>query len=147
MHFGNPLSDTWIGISDEEIPAERALYFLTHRDAGGMTLFLGTTRRMTGERETKHLTYEAYLPMALSEMGRLATEARKQWPILHMVLLHRIGLVPITEISVLIGVSTPHRDAAFLANRWLIDNLKADVPIWKQETYSDGSVEWVKQKG
>ncbi|MBL7979454.1 MAG: molybdenum cofactor biosynthesis protein MoaE [Bacteroidetes Order II. Incertae sedis bacterium] len=147
MDFGTPFSDTWIGLSASAIPTERALSFLMHPDAGGTTLFLGTTRRMTEERETQHLTYEAYLPMALSEINGLATEARKQWPILHMVLLHRIGLVPISEISVLIGVSTPHRDAAFSANRWLIDNLKAKVPIWKQETYSDGSVEWVRPKG
>lgn len=135
---------TWICIQDGELDVQQASNFLTVEEAGGVDIFLGTTRRWTAGRETVLLEYECYESMALSEMERLLREAEDRWPISRACLLHRIGEVPVLETSVIVGVSTPHRDAAFAACRYLIDELKQRVPIWKRERFADGSTEWVE---
>ena len=90
------------------------------------------------------LAYDAYAPMAAKTMRELADEAAGRWPVLKVCLLHRLGEVPPPEASVVVGVACAHRAAAFEACRWLIDTLKAQVPIWKREHYADGSTEWVQ---
>ena len=85
--------------------------------------------------------------MALNQLQSLAAAARQRWPILKLALLHRIGRVPVGEPSVIIAVSTPHRADAFEACRFLIDELKKDVAIWKKEVWSDGTGTWVHPRG
>jgi molybdopterin synthase catalytic subunit len=111
--------------------------------AGAVCTFLGTVRDLTGDRKTVALRYEAYPEMALKKLGELETEARARWPIIELALVHRIGDLGPGEVSVVVAVSTPHRHQAFDACRWLIDTLKAVVPIWKRETWDDGKEEWV----
>ncbi len=82
--------------------------------------------------------------MALKEMHRLVDLAENHWPVHRTCLLHRLGKVPIAEASVLIGVATPHRPEAFKASRFLIDQLKIQVPIWKRELFSDGQEIWIQ---
>lgn len=135
---------TWVYIGDEPLDVAAASDFLRVEEAGGVDLFLGTTRRWTGDRETVLLEYECYQSMAASEMERLLDEAEKKWPMSRACLLHRTGMVPLREVSVVVGVSTPHRDEAFKACRFLIDELKRRVPIWKKEQFADGSTEWVQ---
>jgi molybdopterin synthase catalytic subunit len=106
-------------------------------------LFLGTTREMTDGRRTATLDYEAYDEMAEKKLAELETEARERWPLVECEIVHRLGRVPLAEASVAIAVSTPHRTDAFAAGQWLIDTLKRDVPIWKQEHWADGTSEWV----
>jgi len=110
-------------------------------NAGAVCTFLGTVREFTGDLRTLALDYEAYPEMALKTMGELEEEARRRWPIEHVALVHRVGRLEIGEVSVGIAVSCPHRGEAFDACRWLIDTLKAVVPIWKQEHGADGSRE------
>jgi molybdopterin synthase catalytic subunit len=136
---------TWLRLLTTTLPVADAVSFLQTPDAGGLALFLGTTRRWTEDRETLALYYEAYEPMALAEMGRLSDEAFRRWPVRRLCLWHRLGEVPPAEISVLIGVATPHRAEAFEACRYLIDALKRQVPIWKRETLSDGHQIWVEE--
>jgi molybdopterin synthase catalytic subunit len=81
--------------------------------------------------------------MAERKLAELESEARRRWPVLECIIVHRLGRVPPTEASVVIAVSTPHRADAFAAGQWLIDSLKHDVPIWKREQYADGATEWV----
>ncbi len=128
----------------DPIDVQAAVDFAVHPAAGAIDVFLGTTRRWTGDRETVELAYEAYEPMARSEMCRLAERARARWPVLRVCIVHRLGVVPVGEASVVIAVATAHRAAAFEACRWLIDTLKQQVPIWKREHYSDGGTEWVE---
>jgi molybdopterin synthase catalytic subunit len=111
--------------------------------AGAVVLFLGTTREMTGERRTLELSYDCYAEMAEKKLAQLEAEVRQRWPLIECVIVHRLGIVPLAETSVAIGVSSPHRKAALEAGEWLIDKLKETVPIWKQERYADGSTEWV----
>lgn len=111
--------------------------------AGAVLLFLGTTRQFTGQRETTELAYEAYHDMAERELAALEAEARSRWPLVECAIVHRLGVVPLAEASVAIVVSSPHRSDAFEAGRWLIDTLKTQVPIWKQERFASGETEWV----
>jgi molybdopterin synthase catalytic subunit len=114
-------------------------------EAGGVATFIGVTRarRAAGDaRTTVALEYQAYEPMALRELERLLEEARHRWPLTAAVAVHRTGIVPAGEPSVVVGAATLHRAEAFEACRWLIDTLKHRVPIWKCERYADGSHEW-----
>ncbi|RUT29506.1 molybdopterin converting factor [Paenibacillus zeisoli] len=108
----------------------------------GATLsFVGTTREMTGAQRTVHLEYEAYIPMALSGLQTIGTEILERWPDTKCAISHRIGHVDIAETSVIIAVSSPHRDICYEASRYAIERLKQVVPIWKKEVWEDGS-EW-----
>ena len=111
--------------------------------AGAVCLFLGTVREMTGDRRTSSLDYEAYPGMAVKKMEELEAECRRRWPVIEVAIVHRVGHLELGEVSVAVAVSTPHRGDSFDACRWLIDTLKEVVPIWKKETWADGSEEWV----
>lgn len=110
----------------------------------GATVTLdGFVRKFTRGRETEHLVYEAYEPMAVKEMERLIESAFDEFEISHVGIVHRLGKLDIGETSVVISVSSPHRKAAFAACEWLIKELKRTVPIWKKEVYADGEV-WIE---
>ena len=110
--------------------------------AGAIVTFAGTTRAENAGRVVTRLEYEAYEPMALSEMRRLAREAGERWQIVRIAISHRIGLVDIGETSVAIAVSAAHRGEAFEACRFAIDRLKEVVPIWKKEHFEGGEI-WI----
>jgi molybdopterin synthase catalytic subunit len=139
----------WIELSAEAIAAGRAVEFVSAPAAGGIAVFLGTTRAETNAdgRRLVALDYEAYGPMALKQMRDLAAGARARWPILRVAILHRSGRVELAKPSVVIAVSTPHRAEAFEACRWVIDTLKVEVPIWKREVWDDGTGTWVDPTG
>jgi molybdopterin synthase catalytic subunit len=122
-----------------------AIAFVSDEKAGGIAVFLGTTRaeKHADGRRLVALDYEAYEGMAIEQLKKLAAAARARWPIVKLALLHRVGKVALAEPSVVIAVSTPHRADAFEACRFLIDELKKDVAIWKKEVWSDGSGTWV----
>ena len=110
--------------------------------AGAVVTFVGTTRNENVGRRVRRLEYEAFASMAAKEMRSLATQAKRRWPLRKVAMVHRIGVVPVGEASVAIAVSAGHRGEAFEACRWLIDRLKAIVPIWKKEHYQGGEV-WI----
>ncbi len=111
-------------------------------EAGGIDLFVGTTRNHAGGRVVLLLEYEAYEPMAIEMMEQIQKEARRRWPVSRIAIVHRLGKVPLGEASVAIAVSSAHRKEAFEACRFLIDTLKKEVPIWKREHFADGTIEW-----
>ena len=106
-------------------------------------LFLGTVREMTNGRQTVALDYEAFPEMAKAKCEELIAEARDKWPIVNAAIAHRLGRLELGDVSVAVAVSTPHREQAFEAGKYLIDRLKETVPIWKKENWADGSTEWV----
>ncbi|MDT4953448.1 MAG: MoaE-MoaD fusion protein [Acidobacteriota bacterium] len=116
------------------------------RECGATVTLDGYVRELTRGRRTLYLVYEAYAPMALSEMQRLGREAHASFEIAHIGIVHRTGRLEIGETSVVISVSAPHRRAAFEACEWAIRELKRTVPIWKKEFYEDGEV-WVEGEG
>ncbi|HEX8141368.1 MAG TPA: molybdopterin converting factor subunit 1 [Pyrinomonadaceae bacterium] len=116
------------------------------REAGATVTLDGYVREWTRGRKTLYLIYEAYPPMALSEMRRLGRQAHERFEIAHIGIVHRTGRLEIGETSVCIAVSAPHRRAAFEACEWAIKELKRTVPIWKKEVYEDGEI-WVEGEG
>ena len=139
------MADDWILLRPEPFDTAKAIAFVSADDrAGGIAIFLGTTRA-EGElpRKLIALNYEAYDEMAIKQMHDLAAAARQKWPILKLVIWHRTGEVRLTRPSVVIAVSTPHRADAFDACRFIIDQLKKDVAIWKKEVWSTGDETWV----
>jgi molybdopterin synthase catalytic subunit len=115
-------------------------------ECGATVTLDGYVREVTRGRRTLYLVYEAYQPMALSEMQRLGREAHTRFDIKHIGIVHRLGRLEIGETSVVISVSAPHRRAAFEACEWAIRELKRTVPVWKKEFYEDGEV-WVEGEG
>ena len=115
-------------------------------ECGATVTLDGYAREWTRGRQTLYLVYEAYAPMALSELKRLGTQAHEQFEIAHIGIVHRTGRLEIGETSVVIAVSAPHRQAAFAACEWAIRELKRTVPIWKREVFEDGEV-WVEGEG
>lgn len=111
-------------------------------ERGGIAAFTGLVRNHHGGRAVLRLDYTAYGPMAEAECGRIVGEAQTRWPVA-VALQHRIGSLAIGDAAVAIVVGSPHRDDAFAACRYLIDEIKRRVPIWKREFYADGTVAWV----
>ena len=112
-------------------------------ECGATVTLDGYVRQFTKGRETLHLVYEAYEPMALKEMKKLIDQAKGDFEISNVGIVHRLGRLEIGETSVVISVAAPHRKAAFEACEWLIRELKRTVPIWKKEIYADGE-EWIE---
>lgn len=113
-------------------------------EAGAMVTFDGVVRNQTRGRRVVTLQYEAYVPMALKEMQRLGREIREKWPEVERIgIIHRFGELSISESSVAIVITSPHRKVAFEACHYAIDRLKQTVPIWKKEVFEDGE-EWVE---
>ena len=109
---------------------------------GAVVLFLGTVRDLTGDQVTEFLDYEAYEPMAEAKLAQLEAEALTKWPIGAIAILHRLGRLGVSEVSVAVAVSSPHRAAAFDAARWAMDRVKEVVPVWKKDQPATGPAEW-----
>lgn len=147
----------FIELTNQPIDVAKVLQSVSHPDAGGEVLFLGTTRQFTAHSDSKaqngsgnsagqhtaFLVYEAYQEMALKQLERLAEQACQNWPLKSVALVHRLGKVMPQEASVAVAVSSPHREEAFQAAKWLIDSIKADVTIWKQENSPSENTQWV----
>ena len=112
-------------------------------DCGAVVTFLGTVRDLTDGKVTVALDYEAYPEMAEKKLAEIEAESRQRWPIGEMLLVHRLGHLKVSEVSVAVAVSCPHRAQAFEACRFAIDRIKEIVPIWKKENWADGTDEWV----
>ena len=120
------------------LEVERAV---TDTKNGALLLFVGVTRDHYKGRKVSELSYEAYPEMAIPSLEAIGKEAKRRWPGSKTAIVHRLGIVPHGEVSVVIGTSTPHRGDCYEANRFAIEELKRTVPIWKKEIYEDGS-EW-----
>lgn len=121
---------------------QACLDFVKTDDVGGIVVFVGTVRNQTKGKAVIRLDFEAYEPMAISEMRKIAILAVEQFSLKKISLHHRVGTLDVGEIPVVIAVSSAHRKAAFVACEFVIDTLKETVPIWKKEIFEDGEV-WV----
>jgi molybdopterin synthase catalytic subunit len=115
--------------------------------AGGFCSFEGWVREQHRGRRVTRLDYEAYAPLACSEGERILEEARNRFELVDLCCEHRIGTLELGEVAVWVGVSAAHRDAAFAACRYVIDEIKRRVPIWKREHYADGDSGWIHPEG
>jgi molybdopterin synthase catalytic subunit len=129
-----------IALTRSPIEAQRLVAAAKQGEDGAVVVFDGIVRNHTRGRKTLHLDYEAYEEMACKKMQELACEARARFGVRQVTMIHRLGRLEVGETSVLIVVASAHRAQAFDACRWLIDTLKKTVPIWKKETFEDGTV-------
>ena len=113
---------------------------------GAVAVFVGVVRNENAGRAATQVEYEAYGPMAESEMEKIAG-LRREWPSTRVRMVHRTGLLKVGEASVAVVATSPHRADAFAACRAAIDRIKTSVPIWKKERYADGTEEWVDPTG
>lgn len=144
------LNSTRILLTDdaEQMNTGEHADFVQHDGAGGIATFSGTVRDNNEGRDVDFLEYETYEALARKQLNGLIEEARERWSgrgKLAVAVSHRTGKVSIGEPAVIVAVSAPHRAESLEACRFLIDRLKADVPIWKKEHFSDGEV-WVENE-
>lgn len=132
-----------IEVSSDPIAAETLKESLLNPGAGGFCVFEGWVRNENDGRTVERLEYEAYEPLVISEGEQVLAEARQRFPYLEARCVHRTGLLEIGDMAVWVGVSSAHRDEAFKACRYIIDELKVRLPIWKKEYYVDGDSGWV----
>ncbi|HUC36166.1 MAG TPA: molybdenum cofactor biosynthesis protein MoaE [Acidimicrobiales bacterium] len=137
----SPRGDDWIAVADEPLPLAEVSSWATTPNCGALVTFCGTVRdHSEGRAGVTSLEYEAYMEQVVPRLTAVASAAREQWPqIDRLGILHRVGRLEVGETSVMVAVSTPHRAEAFEAARYCIDTVKTSVPIWKRETWSEGS--------
>eukprot|EP00270_Netrium_digitus_P006143 TRINITY_DN1839_c0_g1_i1.p1 TRINITY_DN1839_c0_g1~~TRINITY_DN1839_c0_g1_i1.p1 ORF type:complete len:193 (-),score=35.54 TRINITY_DN1839_c0_g1_i1:152-694(-) len=123
-------------------------YVVAVRDtsAGAVATFSGVTRDTFEGKRVVQLEYEAYVPMAISKLREVCSTARSRWQICRSAMAHRLGLVPVGEVRVIVVVSSVHRKEALEACHFMIDEIKAKVPIWKKEVYEGGDQTWKENK-
>ncbi len=131
-----------IQLTDQPLQPQQCTDFVLKAGAGAINVFIGTVRDHTQGRRVVRLEYEAYEPMAIAEMRKMAEATMQRFPVQCIAIHHRVGTLHIGDVAVVIAVSTPHRAEAFEACRYAIDTLKQTVPIWKKEIFEDGEV-WV----
>jgi molybdopterin synthase catalytic subunit len=129
-------------LSEQPLDAAAVAARVTRPDAGGVVQFVGAVRDHARGRAIRHLEYEAYPPMALSEMEKICDAAERRWPGVRVAIAHRVGHLAIGDLAVVVVAAAPHRAEAFDACRFAIDTLKERVPIWKKEVATDGAY-WV----
>jgi molybdopterin synthase catalytic subunit len=136
----------WLGLTDAELPVAAAYEWCVVPGCGAVVLFSGTVRDHAVDddgvmrTDVQHLVYEAYDEQAVASFQKIADELRARWPHTgRVVVMHRTGRLELGDSSVVVAVSSPHRPEAFEAARFAIDAVKASAPIWKHETWSDGS--------
>jgi molybdopterin synthase catalytic subunit len=133
-------------LSTTSLDSQELIERVQSPDRGGVASFLGTVRNHHGGREVLRLEYHAYEPMAEAECARIVAETESRWPVT-VALRHRLGALEVGETAVAVVAAAAHRDAAFAACRYVIEELKRRVPIWKREVFTDGQVEWVGAVG
>jgi molybdopterin synthase catalytic subunit len=129
-------------ISKDPINTQEVIDKVVQREAGAITTFIGTVRELTHGKKTLFLIYEAYEAMAVKKLEQIGREIEEKWAGSKVAITHRVGRLDITDIAVVIAVSTPHRADAYEANRYAIERIKEIVPIWKKEHWDDGE-EWI----
>ena len=137
------MSESFALVTSDPIDPARLLGDTLSPDDGAALLFWGVVRNQNDGRPVSHLEYSAYAEMAEREMRRIADEARERFGTGRIRVVHRTGKLAIGEASVAIAVASPHRAEAYEASRYVIEQLKQRVPVWKREGYVDGDTEWV----
>ncbi len=131
-----------IEITGQPIDVQKIITAASNQEAGAVNTFIGTVRNNTSGKKVLRLEYEAYEPMAISEIQKLIDQASENWKLTGFAVSHRVGTLTPGDIAVVVAVATPHRKDAFAACQFIIDTLKQTVPIWKREFFEDGD-EWV----
>ncbi|MEX2155905.1 MAG: molybdenum cofactor biosynthesis protein MoaE [Gemmatimonadales bacterium] len=134
-------------LTREAIAVDALLAEVQGPERGGTCVFLGTVRNGPEEGGVTGIEYSAYDAMAEAEIERMLAEARDRWPDARVTLRHRLGMIPAGEASIGIAAAAPHREEAFAACRYVIEEVKKRLPVWKKEMRVDGTTTWVDPSG
>lgn len=134
-------------LHDEPLDVAALRAPLAHAQAGAYTSFEGWVRNHHQDRAVAGLFYEAYAALARAEGDKVLAEARARYEVIDIRCAHRLGELAIGDLAVWVGVTAAHRDAAFAACRYVIDEIKSRVPIWKHERYVEGDAGWLHPSG
>ena len=132
---------------DEAIDAEHLKDFLQDEQCGALATFEGWVRNHNNDSRVTSLTYYGYEKLAINQGKLIIEEAKRLFDIENAVAIHRIGALEIGDMAVWVGVSSKHRYPAFDACKWILDTIKADIPVWKQEFYQDEPSKWLSNNG
>jgi len=132
-------------IQKEAINIDEVLNTGASNSDGSDLIFIGKVRDKSRGKSVTHIDYDIYNEMAVKELNRIADEASSSHELNRIIIIHRYGRVTLGETSIMILVSSPHRDSSYQASRYIIDEIKKRVPIWKKEFYTDGS-EWISDR-
>src|SRR5687767_6315356 len=122
-----------IQLTDKPIEVQKIIDAASNLSAGAVNVFIGTVRDNAGQKKVLRLEYEAYEVMAIAEIRKIVDAALLQWPIAGWAISHRVGTLKPGEVAVVVAVASPHRKESFMACQFIIDTIKAKVPIWKKE--------------
>lgn len=136
-----------MSLTREPISPAALLAEVASPECGGTCLFLGTVRDAPEDGGVTAIEYTAYEPMAVAELDRIRAEAVQRWPQVRLAIRHRLGLVATEEASIGIASAAPHREQAFAACRYVIEEVKRRLPVWKKELRADGTMLWVDPQG
>lgn len=129
-------------LTHDAIDIEALIRSVTGPERGGTAVFLGSVRRSDDDGPVEAIEYSAYEEMVEAEFGKILNEAAAKWPDTRVEAQHRLGVIPVGEASIAIAAASPHRAAAFDACRFVIEEVKVRLPVWKKERFADGSEEW-----
>ncbi|WP_186576396.1 molybdenum cofactor biosynthesis protein MoaE [Aquibacillus kalidii] len=136
------MSEKLFNVQEKPIQLEEIVKKVESSNAGAITTFIGTVREWTKGKRTVYLEYQAYVPMAEKMLAQIGSEIQAKWENTKVAITHRIGHLDISDVAVIIAVSSPHRKAAYEANEYAIERIKQIVPIWKKEQWEDGEA-WI----
>ena len=132
---------------DIAIDEDRRKSTLDNDSCGAFVCFEGRVRNHNNAASVDSLTYYGYEDLAINQGRAIIEEAKKRFEITHAIAIHRIGALEIGDVAVWVGVVSAHRYPSFDACRWILDTIKADIPVWKQEYYEDDSSKWLSNNG
>ena len=130
-------------ITQEPVTLQNFFSWLPNKSCGALASFVGIVRNHDNGRTVKKLFYECYFSVAEKMIERIVEESKRKWDVKQVRVIHRVGSLEIGEVAVAIAVSASHRAEAFAACRFIIEEIKKKVPIWKKEIFEDGTSEWV----
>lgn len=129
-------------ISEAPINLVEVMAAMHHPKAGAVVLFSGEVRNHSKGKNVTHLEYEAYVPMASKMIHEVVAQAKEKYNLHHAICVHRVGRVDVCETAVVVVTASSHREEAYAANRFIIEKIKHEAPIWKNEFFEDGTSEW-----
>ncbi|MFC7687195.1 molybdenum cofactor biosynthesis protein MoaE [Ureibacillus sp. GCM10028918] len=136
------MNNALFSIIDTPIVVDEIIQQVKSVNAGAITVFIGTVRELTNGKRTLYLEYQAYETMAVKKLAEIGDEIKSRWPGTMVAIAHRVGKLDISDIAVVIAISSAHRKEAYEANEYAIERIKEMVPIWKKEFWEDGT-QWI----
>lgn len=139
------MGEVFVGMTYGPLDIQKAITACHAENCGAEILFLGTVRNKNEGRAVKAVNYDGHLALGNKILEEICSEVKSKWgETLNLWIEHRLGFLSVGEVSLIIHVTSPHRDSAYMASRYIIEEIKLRLPVWKEEIYCEGDREWLK---